>query len=253
MTAVEQQVKKKGPNLWLSIFIFITGAVLASLGVMMLANSLLGAITEDAFDIPGGEERDFDAGNFDVYVSSGDIFAPVDDIAADAQDVTITNIDTGDNLAITPLSADIPIGRGQTNFLAIATFEVTEPGRYQIAVASEVGGLAFVSTAIPTSFSEVQTHVFMLGAGTVIALIGAVMLIVGVIRRSRAEREAKTQAARQQGAVAGQFQQPPATTQSAPSHAAQPPQAQPPQGQPPAPPTSPPSSGTADSATPWDN
>lgn len=258
MTAPQQETRKPGPNLWLSLGIFLAGAVLASVGVIMLGGSLLGAITEDAFEIPGGETRDFEAGTFDVYVSSSDFFFPTETLDADFEDITITNVDTGENVDVARLNSNTTVGRGQTNFVPIANFEVVEPGSYQIAVLSDVGGLAFVSAALPNSFAEVQTQVIMMGGGFLLVLLGAVMIIIGAVRRSRAKKNAKPAFQGHPAPVPGQFQQyPPPTTQTpqvphAPT-TPQVPQAPTTPQAPAPPPAQPPSSGSADSATPWDS
>ena len=139
MTTHVPQAKKPGPNLWLSIFIFIAGAVLASAGATLLAGSFLGVVTEDAFEIPGGETRDFDAGTFDIYVSASDRTFPTDTLDANVEDITITNVDSGATLDVNALNPDVPVTRGQSTFLRLASFDVVEAGTYQIAIVSEVG------------------------------------------------------------------------------------------------------------------
>ncbi len=262
MTATEIPTKEPGPNLWLSLFIFIVGAVLASVGVILLFNRLLGVVTEDAFDTPGSEVRVLDPGSYDVYVDAGGIFNTSFIPTAELDDVTVTNVDTGEAVNVSPTGIDLNIGRGQTNFLGIASFEVDTTASYEVDIASGEPGLGLVVESFPNSFSEVQTPVIMTAGGAIILLIGGAMTVIGIVRRSKVKRDEKRLQQAQQGVVPGQFQVPPQYVQGAPVPAP-PPQAPgpPPQapGPPPqappatAPPAPPPKTGPPpDQATPWD-
>ncbi len=251
MADPQTKEKKPGPPLWLSIVVFIGGAVILSIGVLMLLSGLFSAISEDAFDVPGSQLRNLDAGNYDVYSSTGSLFGEIEDAVASRQQISVVNNATGDDVRVSSGDSSVSITRGSNNFVSVGTFEIEDSGTYEIIVEGSDQGLVLVADAFPSSFAEVQTPVFLSIGGTLVALLGAIMILVGIVRRSRAK---KSQTLGPSSFTPGQYppayQQPPQFQQpQAPSQPPQAPGSQPPQG-PPGPP-SPPGPPPSDGPTPW--
>jgi hypothetical protein len=82
------------------------------------------------------------------------------------------------------------IGRGGTSYLGIWEFKITSTGQYNIAVTGSPGEPFFISR----SFGDLAKHAagwfILMGAGILLGIVGVVLLIVGVVRRSRARKQA---------------------------------------------------------------
>ena len=247
MTATEAKSKKPGPALWLSILIFVIGAALASFGGIRAFTTAFESITVDAFDIPGSQTRTLDAGEFEVFGESGTILDLDRGTTFGIDDITVTQVATGNNIPLFQPALATEFNRNATFFTTVAVFEVTEPGDYRIDIESNGQALGLVVRALLSSFDAVRTPLILLIAGAIIAVLGMIMIVVGIVRRSRADK-----AARNGASPSPQFNAIPNQNFAAPQNPAAP------QSSPPAPPgTQPPAPpaqdghSASDANTPW--
>ena len=242
------KTKEPGPPLWLSILVFLVGAALIAVGGATIVSRVLESQTVDSFAVPGQQSRQLDPGSHDVFGSTGNItdFSGAPEFFS--EDVTITNVETGASVTVTPDLERLPIDRLTTRYERVGTFEISEAGEYVFEVTPPAGATesrAVVARSLLESFSELQTPLILIGVGTVATLIGVVMIVVGIVRRGRAKR-----AERGHGATPGIYQAPPPQHSPPPQNSAPPLSPSPP----PAPPTDPPPAGGPDRGetnTPW--
>lgn len=221
---------------------FIVGAALAAFGTLSTFNTALESLTVDGFSVPGSQVRDLDPGEYEVFGSAGPIGTFDAEASFDLADITVTNIATGEQLPVNTDGLGLELTRETTVFVVVGVFMVEEAGTFEIDVASNEESLAVVARSFLTSFDRVRVPLVLLGVGALLTIIGVVMLVVGVIRRSRADKAGSTSPSQTPGFYQGNSAAPQDPT-AAPSYP--PPQAP----APPAPDANPPS----ESNTPWDS
>jgi hypothetical protein len=183
--------KKPGPRLSLSIIVIIIGTIVGIAGLVVViskvADEFQGPI-HHVGDAPYTEH--LAKGTFELFagVTSDTVTTPLQGPNG-ITGLQVTAPD-GTTLPINSNPADETLGRSSIEFLAIASFKTPAAGDYKIEVAGDQGE-PFV---IKSSFGDVAKRaggwLAMMGAGILIGFIGVVMLIVGIVRRSRAKRPA---------------------------------------------------------------
>ena len=249
----EAKTKQPGPALWLSITVFVIGALLAGIGGFLAFNGAFEALTAESFELPGAQQRDLEPGEYDVFASTGSFtdFVGFSDVMV--SDVTVTNLATNETIEVRRQNNDLTLTRQTTNYIAIGIFTVDDAGTYEIEVGSDASERAVVSRSLLDSWERVRVPLVAAGIGLILTLIGAAMLVIGIIRRARAKRSQRPPSPVWQNPGAGPPGGPMSTGPGAPSAAPlQTTPMPPPQPGPPAAPGAPGGTQTpTDSETPW--
>ena len=205
--------KAAGPNLWLSLVVLGVGLALMSWGIWSGFQSSLELLFVDSFETPGSQVRDLDPGTYEIYgqIASVDIFAfeVSEDIALPSvDDIAVTNVDTGDSLLLEEAYALEPLGRQSNFYDLVATFTLDQSGRYEVAVDAPNPSRAVFGRSIESAPDRLGTPILVSLIGLAASVLGAILLIVGLIRRKRQRDEAK-QATNTFGATPGVYGTPP--------------------------------------------
>ena len=250
-TSAPEKTRQPGPPLWLSILVFLIGTGLIAFGAFVLLSRFLESSTVPSFEVPGSQERSLDPGTYDVFGSTGDVFDFFVPPSFSAAEVTVTNTDTGVSVPTNPgAEVEFTITRQTTSYERVGTFTITEAGSYRFDITPQDGAdpsRAVVARSVFATFGEARSPIIILGVGIVLTVLGAIMVIIGIVRRGRAKRAAKGH-----GPTPGIYQAPlPATsttTPAAPQNPAAPLSPTPPPAPPPTPPGS---SNPGETNTPW--
>lgn len=259
---LNEPTKKAGPGLWPSLIAIAAGIALMSWGVWTGFQSVAELIFVDSFETPGSQTRDLDAGDYEIYglVAEVDIF----EFEVDAQialptidDITVTKLDTGQQLLLEPKSSVDALGRQSNVYDLVAAFEVTEPGEYEVVVNSPEPARALFGRTFESFGDRLGTPILFAVLGLLLTVLGIAMLIAGVIRRKR-QRERESTAGPTYGATPGAFPTPSAAPPPAPGAMPTSPSSTPTPTPPPAAPPSPdqpswPSASPPPSTPPPDN
>lgn len=168
-----------GPPLVISIVVLVAGFMTAVAGGIGAAVSVvrdLGTINQ----LPAAVSRHLGPGQYDVYQSRPATLTPVD--------VTVRGPD-GTDIPTRPADGTT-IDFGDT-YVAVVEFAVSSPGDYFLVIDGPgVGGdSVIVGRAHGGLVHAPAAWLIVLGAGALGAVIGLVLLIVGINRRARVARQ----------------------------------------------------------------
>lgn len=186
--ATPEKTKQPGPNLWLSIAVFVIGAVLIAIGGTIIFGRVFESQTVDSFVVPGAEVRSLDPGDYDVFGLAGSFTDFDGDPTFARGDVTVTWIENGETLPVEQQAFELDLERQFRRYERVGTFTVTTEGTYRIDVATNDDSRAVVSRVFFEELDELIGPAILLGIGSLILLAGVIMIIVGIVRRGRAQK-----------------------------------------------------------------
>lgn len=187
---------KPGPPLAISIIVLVAGFVVVVIGGIGAAVSFVkNTIDAPAVALPANVQLELHAGTYDVYQWTG---TNRGGFGFHVTDSGPPGLGPGDVTVTAPDGSDVPVGfagsalatltRGSRIYTGAARFHAPSSGLYTIRIRAS-GGLPEV--IIGRSFGDaVRTAAgwfLTLGIGVAVALTGLVMLIVGIVRRGKAQ------------------------------------------------------------------
>lgn len=196
--------RRLGPSLRASLIVLALG-IAASIagGVGAGVTIVTNVFDAPVVNLPATLHRHLDAGSYEVYQrtgsqrsGSGFSFSQSGPTALTPADVTVTAAD-GTQLPVEPPGAMTEtITRGSATYTGAARFRVHAGGDYRIDIRAP-GGMpqAVVSRTLGDTFRRSAGWFTGAGLGVVLAGVGLVLLLVGVLRRGRANRPAPAFAA----------------------------------------------------------
>ena len=252
-----------GPGIWLSVIITLIGATLASVGGWQSFQQTFELLTVDSAEVPGSQTRDLPTGEYEVYgiVAEVSIFNLDDSTFLNepsffVDDITVTNLTTNNTIPLVIERSTITLSRSSNVYAPVASFEITEPGEYEISITSDDASRSVVGRSIQSAPDRIVPWAIMLVVGSILTLIGIAMLITGIVRRSRIKKQAGYTGMNAPAGYAAPQAAGGSPDQATPSTTA--PQPQPPSPQAPAPQTPPPAPARPnqdpnqpDTNTPW--
>lgn len=189
-----------GPSLTLSFVILGLGIALAIAGGvgagLTFGRSVLGS---DAVTLPAHLQRHFGTGTYEVYQRTGTRSGSGGFTFSSDRSTTLTPRDVRIRDSIgTPVTPSYPTGatetitRGSASYTGAVTFDITRSGDYTVDIRPDGDGMpeAIVTRSLGGAFVAAAKWLVMFGFGALIAVIGLVLLIVGIVRRNRASRVA---------------------------------------------------------------
>ncbi|MGE4114146.1 MAG: hypothetical protein AB7G36_08245 [Candidatus Nanopelagicales bacterium] len=161
------------------VLLLVLGAVLTFLGIAVpggtakeIANTQIGAPQT----APAEWTADLAAATtYGVYAVKDGTAVPVADVTVTAADGTKLTVNTSDSVEVK--------GEGGKTFTEVANFNVGTSGSFTIKVAT-TGAEVAVAPSIATE-SKALAWVVALFVGPILALIGIVLVIVGLVQRSK--------------------------------------------------------------------
>jgi hypothetical protein len=171
--------KKAGPRLSLSLALILVGVVVAVSGGTEGITKIVKAVTSPVLTTPASIQRHLRSGDYEIYVST-DVVASI----SPAQ-VTVTGTD-GQVVPVTEIGfSNNTLSRGSTSYVPQLRFHISDGGDYLV----HVGGPAGVPFILSNSLSDLARHVAvwfgLLILGVLVAIVGVVLMIVGIARRRR--------------------------------------------------------------------
>ncbi|HEX9315523.1 MAG TPA: hypothetical protein VN986_03205 [Actinomycetota bacterium] len=196
MDVPPQGSPKPTPSLSLAIGLMVLGAALGVLSVVMVTLPLL-RLVRDAPSVttPGSVTLSLHKGLYKVFEPTGTATAgPAPGVSSDgvtAISTTDVNVSGPDNRPI-PVSdsrADEIITRGRRHYSSAVAFRVSTPGGYTVRIAAARGD-ALISRSLADAVRSRVGWVAGIPVGGLLFLIGLVLLVVRIVRRSRARTAA---------------------------------------------------------------
>jgi hypothetical protein len=176
-------VKKPGPSLAIAIAVIIIGTVI---GIGGLAKGVSNVVHDvkgiDTGITPTDFHRHLDKGTWEVF--AGD-----DSSNLQPADVTVLGAN-GAEIPVrpTPGNSTQSLNNDGEHYVGQVEFTISSAGEYDVNIQRPVG----VPVLLSKSFGDLAKHAaiwfVLMGVGILIGIIGIVLLIVGITRRSRAKR-----------------------------------------------------------------
>ncbi|MGD0084929.1 MAG: hypothetical protein ABSD78_17290 [Acidimicrobiales bacterium] len=185
MAAQPMRQKPPGPPLWLSVPLLVVGIVAFVVSVAGVSDALVHSIYDaPMFHAPGTEQLKCEPGLYAFYVENGSGNISAGSIRVTGPEPANTTVPVQTTSTVQSFS------NAGTSFSGNLVFNVTATGTYSITVGS---GPADVIVA-PTLAAAAERNLgWALGliAGALAALAGLILLIVGLVQRSRARKIAR--------------------------------------------------------------
>ena len=190
--------KRKGPSLRVSVVTLIVGVVIAIPGIVVFGIGFWHSVFGPTYDAPGTTQLHLQEGRYVIFENTAKsrsygVVTITDGrgISIDASHVTITGED-GRPVAVQESPHNQSINRMSDHYVSAVEFSTPRAGDYVMRIDSDVTTEVMVGPPLsrllrPTSWFAST------GAGWLIAVIGAGMIIVGSTRRNHAARIAQSQ------------------------------------------------------------
>ena len=180
--------RKPGPPLWLAITLIVVGAAMGITGLAVGVTKVVHEFSGTVYRAPASVHRHLSPGTYEVFSATS---GSEDNVPLVGRITAIRIVNSqGGGIAVFQPGSRQTLGRGDTSYLGIAEFKVTTTDDYTIHVTGARGEPFFVTR----SFGDLARHVagwfILMGAGILLGIVGIVLLIVGVVRRSNARRRA---------------------------------------------------------------
>jgi hypothetical protein len=167
----------------------VAGIVVTLLGLMLAVASMVGVARSQVFAwltagshlTPGTFVLDLDTGRHDIQARTafGDLGRNID--------VSVTG-PSGD-LVLGPASSGRSIVRGESQFLGIAQFDVTQGGKHEITVSQDTPGEVMVLRTGFNGLHVLVAWIIGIAIAAPLALLGLVLIIVGGVARFRSNKQ----------------------------------------------------------------
>jgi hypothetical protein len=207
------RVKGKG-MIWSGAILLVVGMVLVVAGIIGVVASAASLVSGfgSPFTTPTTVSRTFDAGTsyavYELKRSDSGSGSKDDPLLATVlpSDVTVTG-PGGVTVPVTdPGELTQTFTNGGREYFVVATFDAPATGTYQVAIASE-GAEVLVAPSL-TAFGRSFAWIGAIGLGGLLALLGLVLLIVGLVRRSSSKKRAAVAAGGPAAGYPGQYAAP---------------------------------------------
>lgn len=184
-----------GPSLPVSFIVLGAGVAIAIAGGVGTGVKVAHSVfSSPVFSLPAHLHRHLDKGTYQVYQRTGDThrgngftFSNGGPPGLGPSDVTVTSV-TGESVPTSyPGNLTETINRGSGIYTGAVRFDVPSAGDYDIAIRAQ-GGIpqAIVTRTLGDTVRGAVPWLLTVAAGVLLATVGLVMLIVGIVRRGRA-------------------------------------------------------------------
>jgi hypothetical protein len=184
--------RRPGPSLAVSLVVLGIGIVLAVLGGAETALPLVRTLTHStSHPTPARLHQHLSHGTYEIYQLTGDrssAFSPVSPGSVDIGpgDVSVTS--TGGEpvtVNVTREGADETLTLGDRVYTGAVQFAIPTAGDYVVSVTSDAPTRVILARSVGSIVRSVVGWIALAGAGGLLFLVGLVLLIVGLVRRSR--------------------------------------------------------------------
>ena len=195
MDVPPQGPPKPTPSLTLAIGLMVLGAALGVLSVVMVTLPLL-RLVRDAPSVttPGSATLYLHKGLYKVFEPTGTATAgPAGVSSSGVTTISATDVNVsgpaGQPLPVSDSRADEVITRGRRHYSSAVAFRVSIRGSYTVRIAAARGD-AVISRSLADAVRSRVGWVAGIPVGGLLFLIGLVLLVVRIARRSKARKAA---------------------------------------------------------------
>ncbi len=177
------RTRPPGPPLKFSVPLLILGVVGAIVSFAFLGKALLHSISNaPVMNTPGSEQVACRSGSYLLYVEAG-----TNGLSATASSVAVTG-PSGQSVPVELENAAESITRNGVRFSGDVGFVVSAAGTYTVTVHT-TGATIVVAPSFTTTAQANLGWVIGLLASLLVGLAGLILLIIGLVQRSRAKKQ----------------------------------------------------------------
>lgn len=174
--------KKPGPHLAIAIAVIILGTIMGIGGIAKGVSSVVHDVKGIATSIaPSDIQRHLDSGTWEIY--AGD-----QSNGLQPSDVTVTAADGSVIPVRGPGGTTETLTSGGRSYVGQVQFTISHGGEYEIKVDGPPGTPILVSKSLGDLAKHAAGWFILMAAGILVGIVGVVLLIIGIVRRSRAKR-----------------------------------------------------------------
>jgi hypothetical protein len=170
---------------WWGVGLLIAGVLLGVAGgaffIGTAGSNVIATFTAPVRATPADFTVDLDEGTYVVYEQTGP--RPVGSVTITPSAVEVVSA-SGASVPVEALTLTETVDRGNERFTGAARFTVVEPGVHRVQVLGN-GQQIIVAPSIASSFGSAFAWLALVGIGALVAFIGVVLLIVGLVRGRR--------------------------------------------------------------------
>jgi len=187
----------KGPPFRISVAVLVIGILIAIPGVLVFANGIWHTLSGPTYDVPGTTQLHLGKGTYIVFERTGgrQTYGPLTirrnhGVTIGWNQLSVTGRG-GETILVSNSLRNETIDRGSDHYTAAVEFDTPRPGTYTLRFDTTEPGNVIVGRSLGDLFGRRVPWLVGIGVGWLIALIGMIMLIVGLVRRGRATRRAQ--------------------------------------------------------------
>ncbi len=180
--ATNPAVRRPGPALWLSILLLVLGVAGVVASAVGVGTAVMHSIVDaPVLTSPGKEQVACRTGTYLLYVESGS-----SSLSATTSSVTVTG-PGGENVPVETEATSQSFSKEGGRFSGQLGFVTSTAGTYTVTVHTS-GASVIVAPSFTTAAQENLGWIIGIFVSGILAVVGLVLLIVGIVRRSRAKR-----------------------------------------------------------------
>ena len=185
-------IRRPGPKLWLSLVTIMLGIAVAVASVVLIVVNVSHDILGPTYAVPSTIslhlgtgthiilERTGTQNNFDVRTRNVDLDPSQIDVVGPS----------GERVPVTYTSGTETIARPNGTYVSAVEFHVRRSGNYRLGIRARRPGLVMVQQSIGEVARRSVVWALGIALGALLVLAGLIMLIVGIVRRSKAKQRA---------------------------------------------------------------
>ena len=165
----------------IGLVVLILGIVLALFATLRIVGGVVQALDVPTFAVPGTTTQQLKQGSNTVYaLKDGSPTFGIDDVSVEGPSGSVP---------VSRTSMNETVNLNQDTYQGIASFNAPADGTYTVTVRGSAGRAA-VSTSVVGFFGSSLGAIGVITMGGLLALIGLIVFIVGLVRRFATPRSA---------------------------------------------------------------
>src|SRR3954471_12694967 len=187
--------KKPGPSLAFSVIVLVLGVVVAVPSIIQAVVPFVRTFASTPSHLtPGVAHLHLSSGDYRVFERTGTrtraggvTFGRNQSVTIEPRDVRVTR-ENGDQIGVGFPRTTETITRGSREYTAAVAFRITDGDNYDVAVAPPSPTEIIISRSLGDTFKQSAPWIGATAFAGLVVVAGIVLLIVGLVRRSRANR-----------------------------------------------------------------
>ncbi|MGA2037093.1 MAG: hypothetical protein ABSH04_05865 [Acidimicrobiales bacterium] len=187
----------KAPRLWPGIVLLSVGCTCAIAGfVLFIVIGFAGLIGSRTYNVPAVVTVTCHTGDYYVYQHTGSqVSAPGFSYSNSGfptlrpNNVIVIDPD-GEHVSTWSGDGSETITKGSWIYSNAVGFHASDPGEYRVQITGISSSSVIVAPSLGSEFLRAAAWLILVGVGALIVVVGGVLLIVALVRRSRAKKHA---------------------------------------------------------------